>query len=62
MATALTKDPARSAELPAPDPDQEELMFELANLPHPSDWEQLIEAGTTPALIVGGERRVRGNR
>jgi hypothetical protein len=33
-----------------------------ADLRHPPDWERLIEAGTTPALFVGGERRLRRTR
>jgi hypothetical protein len=35
----------------------EQLILDVANLRHVPDWEHLIEDGTTPALVVGGERR-----
>ncbi len=38
-------------------PEQETLM--LASVRRSPDWERLIESGTTPALVVGGERRLK---
>ena len=35
----------------------EELLLDVANLRQSPDWERLMEDGTTPALVVGGERR-----
>ena len=35
----------------------EQLILAVANLRQSPDWERLMEDGTTPALIVGGERR-----
>ena len=37
--------------------DEEILLLDVANLRHVPDWEHLMEEGTTPALVVGGERR-----
>jgi len=36
----------------------EQLMLELANVRNVPDWERLMDEGATPALVVGGERRV----
>jgi len=36
---------------------EEQLALDVANLRQCPDWERLMEDGTTPALIVGGERR-----
>jgi len=36
---------------------EEQLVLDVANLRQVPDWESLMEAGTTPALVVGGERR-----
>lgn len=44
-------------ELPGDMRVEEELLLDVANLRHVPDWEHLIEDGTTPALLVGGERR-----
>lgn len=48
-----------------PPPDDswvdEQLMLELANVHEVPDWEALMAGGTTPALVVGGERRLRRN-
>lgn len=35
----------------------EDPALELAGLRQVPDWERLMEEGTTPALVVGGERR-----
>lgn len=35
----------------------EDPAVELAALRQVPDWEHLMEEGTTPALILGGERR-----
>lgn len=35
----------------------EQLALDVANLRQSPDWELLMEDGTTPALVVGGERR-----
>jgi len=35
----------------------EQLVLDVANVRHVPDWEHFMEDGTTPALIVGGERR-----
>ena len=37
----------------------EDPAIELAALRQVPDWERLMEEGTTPALVVGGERRAR---
>jgi hypothetical protein len=43
--------------------EQEDLMLEAARLHHVPDWELLMEASITPALVIGGERRLhRGSR
>ena len=39
----------------------EQLMLELANVHPIPDWEALMAVGTTPALVIGGERRLRRN-
>ena len=36
---------------------EEQLAFDVANLRQSPEWERLMEDGTTPALVVGGERR-----
>lgn len=36
---------------------EEQLALDVANLRQSPDWERLMEEGTTPALVVGGERR-----
>ena len=36
---------------------EEQLALDVANLRQSPDWERLMEDGTTPALVVGGERR-----
>jgi hypothetical protein len=35
----------------------EDPVLELAGLRQVPDWERLMEEGTTPALVLGGERR-----
>ena len=37
----------------------EQLVLDVANLRQSPDWERLMEDGTTPALVLGGERRAR---
>jgi hypothetical protein len=41
------------------DPDP---AVELAALRQVPDWERLMQAGTTPALVLGGERRANPRR
>ena len=36
----------------------EDPALELEGLRQVPDWEQLMEEGATPALLVGGERRI----
>ena len=36
---------------------EEQVALDVANLRQVPDWERLMEDGTTPALVVGGERR-----
>jgi hypothetical protein len=36
---------------------EEQLALDVANLRQSPDWERLMEDGTTPAMVVGGERR-----
>ena len=59
MVALILEPPARVA----PPPDdlllENELPRELAQLRQVPDWEGLILEGVTPALIVGGERRIR---
>jgi hypothetical protein len=44
-------------ELPGETFVDEDPAVELAALRQVPDWERLMEDGTTPALVVGGERR-----
>jgi hypothetical protein len=44
-------------ELPSDTLVEEQLVLDLANLRQVPDWERLMADGTTPALVVGGERR-----
>jgi hypothetical protein len=32
------------------------------NLPRPPAWDELLERGVQPCLVLGAERRSRGNR
>jgi hypothetical protein len=59
MGAVILEPPARVA--PAPDDllVEEQLLLELAQLRQVPDWEGLMAMGTTPALLVGGERRTR---
>jgi hypothetical protein len=41
---------------------EEQLLLEAASLHRRTDWERLMEQGTTPALVIGGERRLRRKR
>lgn len=38
---------------------QEQLLLAASRLHRQTDWERLMEQGTTPALVIGGERRVK---
>ncbi len=38
--------------------EQEDLMLEAVRLRPVTDWEGLMEAHVTPALVLGGERRL----
>jgi hypothetical protein len=38
--------------------EQEDLILEAARLRNAPDWERLMEIDITPALVVGGERRL----
>jgi len=44
-------------ELPGETFVDEDPAVELAALRQVPDWERLMEDGTTPALVIGGERR-----
>ena len=46
---------------PAPDDllVEDQLLLQRAQLRQVPDWEGLMAAGTTPALVIGGERRTR---
>ena len=44
-------------ELPSEALLEEQVVLDAANVRHVPDWEMLMEEGTTPALVVGGERR-----
>ena len=59
MTAVILEPPARVA--PAPDDVlmEEQLQLELARLRQTPDWEGLMAVGTTPALVIGGERRLR---
>ena len=39
--------------------EEEDLILEAARVHYVPDWEHLMEASITPALLVGGERRLR---
>ena len=39
--------------------EQEDLILEAARLRQVPDWERLMEADITPALVIGGERRLQ---
>ena len=58
MVAVILEPPARVS--PAPDDllVEEQLPRELAQLRQVPDWEGLILEGITPALVIGGERRV----
>jgi hypothetical protein len=58
MGNVILERPAQAAAPPAETLLDEQLMLDLANVRHVPDWEGLMEAGTTPALAIGGERRV----
>ena len=36
----------------------EQVALDVVKLRHAPDWERLMEDGTTPELLVGGERRL----
>ncbi len=57
MGKTVLERPAPTAPPPADTLVDEQLMLELANVRQVPDWEGLIEDGTTPALVIGGERR-----
>jgi hypothetical protein len=57
MATATLERPAHASPPEVENPLDEQLALDLGHLRHMPDWEQLMEQGTTPALLVGGERR-----
>lgn len=38
---------------------QEQILLDAARLHQVTDWERLMEEGATPALVIGGERRLR---
>jgi hypothetical protein len=38
---------------------EEQIALDVANLRQSPDWERLMEDGTTPALVLGGERRTQ---
>jgi len=58
MGNAVLERPAQAVPPPAEILVDEQLMLELANVRQVPDWEGLMEGGTTPALVIGGERRV----
>ena len=37
---------------------QESLILQAARVHQAPDWERLMEASVTPALVIGGERRL----
>ena len=57
MATMVRESRTRRAK-PARD-TQEQILLDAARLHPVTDWERLMEQGTTPALVLGGERRLR---
>jgi hypothetical protein len=59
MTAVILEPPARVASPPDDMLVEELLPMELAQLREVPDWEGLILAGVTPALVVGGERRIR---
>jgi len=58
MGNAVLERPAQAVMPPAETLVDEQLMLELANVRQVPDWESLMADGTTPALVIGGERRV----
>ena len=58
MVAVIVEPPARVS--PAPDDllIEEQLPIQLEQLRQVPDWEGLISEGITPALVIGGERRV----
>jgi hypothetical protein len=59
MGNAVLERPAPAVQPPTDSSVDEQLMLELANVRQVPDWEGLMEQGTTPALVIGGERRSR---
>ena len=59
MVAVILEPPARVASRPDDTLVNELLHMELAQLREIPDWEGLMLAGVTPALVVGGERRTR---
>ena len=59
MGAVILEPPARVAPVPDDLLIEEQLQLELARLRQVPDWEGLMEEGTTPALVVGCERRTR---
>lgn len=57
MATMVRESRTRRAKS-ARDP-QERILLEAAKLHAQTDWERLMQQGTTPALVIGGERRLQ---
>jgi len=62
MGNVILETPVRRAFVPCEPAGEPDLLALEADLRHPPDWERLIEAGTTPALFVGAERRLRRTR
>jgi len=58
MGNPVLERPAQAVSPPAETLVDEQLMLEIANVRQVPDWEGLMEDGTTPALVIGGERRV----
>jgi hypothetical protein len=59
MGNAVLERPAQAVFPPVEASVDEQLLLELANLRQVPDWESLMEQGTTPALVIGGERRAK---
>lgn len=59
MGAVILEPPARVALPPDDILVEEQLLLELARLRQVPDWEGLMAEGTTPALVLGGERRTR---
>ena len=58
MATMVRETRARRAK-PAARDTQEQILLEAAKVHQTTDWAPLMEQGTTPALVIGGERRMQ---